>query len=229
MNESKQLPAELVVRQTAVDRLVPNTWNPNRMSPEMRHKLKVYIQREGFVEPLVVRPQGDRFEILGGFHRWVIARELGYQSVPCTIVNLDDRRAKILSINLNELKGQSVPQLLAQVIHDLEAELTLEDLETQLPYTLAELKDFDRLLQIPDGLAAFIDDEIAKQEKERPTILSFAVENAEVVEQAIAKASARQSGVTSRGRALVMICQAYLHADRDPAASGNPFDGGHEQ
>jgi len=52
--------------------------------------------------------------------------------VPCSIVELDDRRAKILSINLNEMKGESVPALLGRVIHDLEMELSLEDLETQL-------------------------------------------------------------------------------------------------
>lgn len=198
------------VRQLAVGSLVPNPWNPNRMMPEMRHKLKAYIEREGLVEPIVVRPKGDQFEILGGYHRWVIAQELGYQTVPCSIVELDDRRAKILTVNLNELKGQSVPELMAQLVHDLEAALSLEDLETQLPYSLAELRDFDKLLQLPDGLEAYIDAEVAKQEKERPNIMSFVVENPEVVERAILKAMAHQSQHQSRGRALITICEAYL-------------------
>jgi len=50
---------ELTVREIGVTTLDPNPWNPNRLSPAMSHKLKVYIQREGLVEPLVVRPKAD--------------------------------------------------------------------------------------------------------------------------------------------------------------------------
>jgi ParB-like chromosome segregation protein Spo0J len=202
---------ELTVREIGVTDLDPNPWNPNRLSPAMRNKLKVYIRREGMVEPLVVRPKVDgRFEILGGYHRWLIAQELGYTTVPCSVVEIDDRRAKILSINLNEMKGESVPALLGRVIHDLEIELSLEDLETQLPYSLAELKDLDKLLQIPDGLEALLDEQIAKEEKERPIVLSFVVDDAAPVEAAIQKALATDRSVSSRGRALLLVCQAFL-------------------
>jgi ParB-like chromosome segregation protein Spo0J len=203
---------ELSVREIPTGNLDANPWNPNRLSPAMRHKLKVYIKREGLVEPLVVRPKADgRFEILGGYHRWLIAQELGYTTVPCSVVEqLDDRRAKILSINLNEMKGESVPALLARVIHDLELELSLDDLETQLPYTLPELKDLDKLLQIPDGLEAQLDEEIAKAEKERPIVLSFVVDDSGPVENALARAAVLGPGRMTRGQALLHICRAYL-------------------
>ncbi len=216
--------ADLMVQKIDVDRLVPNSWNPNRMSPEMRHKLLVYVRREGLVEPIVVRPKGEQFEILGGYHRWLIAKELGYKTVPCSVVELDDRRAKILTINLNELKGQSLPQLLAQLVHDLEAEMSFEDMETQLPYNLKELKDLDQLLRIPDGLEAMLDDEIAKLDKERPDVLTFVVPRADVIESAIVKASASQVGRVTRGQALLLICEAYL-VEPVTALEVNPVDG----
>jgi len=197
-----------------LERLSPNPWNPNRMSPEMRHKLKEYIKREGFVEPIVVRPKEDGFEILGGFHRWSIAGELGYKSVPCVVVNLDDRRAKILSVNLNEMKGQSLPDLLANLVHDLSREATLEDLETQLPYSIDELKDSLELLKIPDGLEAYLAEEAARQEKLRPKILSFVVDDAEAVEAAIKAAMVKQENNPTRGRALLDICRHYLTENR---------------
>ena len=209
MNSQTPSIEKLTVTEIAVEILKKNCWNPNRMSPEMRAKLKAYIEREGFVEPLVVRPQGDRYEILGGFHRWGIAKELGYETVPCVVVDLDDRRAKVLSVNLNEMKGQSLPSLLGNLIHDLSRELMLDDLETQLPYTLDELKDSLELLKLPDGLDAFLEEEAAKQERERPTILSFVVEDAETVETAIEKAKTRQ-GLGTRGKALVAIARAYV-------------------
>jgi ParB/RepB/Spo0J family partition protein len=200
----------LTLTDIPVEKLTPNPWNPNRMSEEMRGKLKAYIEREGFVEPIVVRPHGDTFQILGGFHRWGIAKELSHRTVPCVVVDLDDRRAKILSVNLNEMKGQSLPSLLASLVHDLSKELTLEDLETQLPYSVSELKDSLELLKIPDGLEAFLDEEAAKLERERPTILSFVVEDVETVEKAIAAAQVQHGAGLTRGRALVEIARSYV-------------------
>jgi ParB family chromosome partitioning protein len=191
-----------------VGNLKPNPWNPNRMSDEMYHKLKAYIKREGLVEPIVVRPKGEGYEILGGFHRWKIARDLGYDTVPCAVVDLDDRRAKILSINLNEMKGQSVSVLLSELVHDLSQELTLQDLESQLPYSEADLKDALEIMKIPDGLEAYLDAEIEKAERERPHILSFVVEDVEAVEKALESASQRNGGLT-RGKSLVEIARAY--------------------
>ena len=204
----------LKITDIPVEKLSPNPWNPNRMSLEMKHKLKEYIKREGFVEPIVVRPKGEGFEILGGFHRWSIAKELGHSSVPCVVVDLDDRRAKILSVNLNEMKGQSLPDLLANLVHDLSREMTLDDLETQLPYSINELKDSLELLKIPDGLEAYLSEEAARQEKLRPQILSFVVDEAEVVEAAIRAAMSPQDKNPTRGRALLEICRHYLSENR---------------
>ena len=198
-----------------VNRLEPNPWNPNRMSEEMRAKLKAYIEHEGFVEPIVVRPKGDGYEILGGYHRWGIAKDLRYKSIPCVVLDLDDRRAKILSVNLNEMKGQSLPSLLANLVHDLSKELTLEDLESQMPYSMPELKDSLELLKIPDGLEAFLDDEAARQEKERPKILSFVVDDEETVERAIEKAQNMSPDGLSRGGAVVEIARTFLSTEKE--------------
>jgi ParB/RepB/Spo0J family partition protein len=203
---------KLTVTEIGVEKLTPNPWNPNRMSEAMRAKLKAYLQREGFVEPLVVRPLGEGYQILGGFHRWEIAKELGYASVPCVVVEVDDKRAKILTINLNEMKGQSLPTLLANLVHDLSKELVLEDLEKQLPYSIDELKDSLDLLKIPDGLDDFLKQEAERQARERPQILTFVVEDAEIVERAIEMAK-RKHGVGTRGAALVAIARAYVSAE----------------
>jgi ParB-like chromosome segregation protein Spo0J len=203
---------KLTVVEIGVENLTPNSWNPNRMSEAMRAKLKAYLQREGFVEPLVVRPRAEGHQILGGFHRWEIAKELGYESVPCVVVDVDDQRAKVLTINLNEMKGQSLPSLLATLIHDLSKERTLEDLERQLPYSIAELHDSLDLLKIPEGLEDFLKQESERQARERPQILTFVVEDAAVVEVAIETAK-RKYGVGTRGAALVAIARSYIESE----------------
>jgi ParB/RepB/Spo0J family partition protein len=208
--------SRLKVQDVPVERLHPNPWNPNRVPPEMYAKLRAYIEREGLVEPLVVRPAEEpgHYQILGGEHRARIAKELGMTHVPCAVVEVDDRRAKILTVNLNELKGQSVPALLAELVHDLSRDLSLEDLETQLPYDLAQLEDLQDLLRIPDGLEAELAAEAERMERERPRILSFALspEQAEVVEEAITRALDDVAG-TSRGAALTQMARVYLERE----------------
>jgi len=204
----------LRIVELPVSALTPNPWNPNRVPPDLYAKLRAYIEREGFVEPLVVRPKDDRFEILGGFHRSKIAGELGYETVPCVVVDLDDRRAKILSVNLNELKGQSLPALMAELIHDLSRDLSLEDLASQLPWDAAQLADFQELLKIPDGLLEQLEEDAARMERERPRVVSFVLspEQEQIVEEAVAKALG-DVVATSRGAALTKMASTYLGRD----------------
>ncbi len=202
---------QLEVVHIPADQMKPNLWNVNRVPEDVYSKIRESIRREGLVEPLVVRPLGDCFEILGGEHRWRICKEdLGYETLPCVVVDLDDRRAKILSINLNELKGQPVPDLLAKLVHDLSAEVSLEDLASQLPYSKGELDDLLESLKIPDGLESFLKEEAARAERERPQVVSFVVEDEALVERAIQAAKDRGGPGMSRGQALMAICRAYL-------------------
>lgn len=204
----------LKIQEIPVGELEPNPWNPNRMSEEMFAKLRAYVEREGFVEPLIVRPNGDGYQLLGGFHRWKLAKELGFPSVPCVVVELDDRRAKILSINLNELKGQSVPDLLADLIHDLSRDTSLDDLATQLPYDATDLRDLQELLKIPDALDLRLAGEEEMAERERMQVMSFPLspEQHALVDEALTEAN--KTVGPSRSGALTHVAREFLRGVR---------------
>ena len=104
--------SSLKVLELPVEQIKPNGWNVNRVPPEIFAKLREYVRKIGFLEPIVVRPvNAGHYEIVGGEHRWRIAKELGYESVPAAIIELDDRQARIASLNLNEMHGGFVPSL----------------------------------------------------------------------------------------------------------------------
>ena len=220
--------APLEVVQLPVDALEPNPWNPNRMDEETRAKLTAYLRHRGLLQPLVVRPlskgRKPRYQILGGFHRWQICREdLGYATVPCVVAELNDRDAKVLTVNLNELSGEPAPHLLAELIHDLNRDVTLDDLATQLPYSERQLADSLELLKVPDGLALQLEAEVKAHRDGQPTLLSFMVDEAEPVEQALAQVGAGLDGKNRRGRALTAVCLAYLeaHPPEEPPADAD--------
>ena len=204
--------AAITITEIPIDQLEPNPWNPNKMSDETFAKLKAYVEREGLVEPLVVRAvKGKKkHQLLGGYHRWMIAKELGYDSVPCVVLRLSDRRAKILTINLNEMKGQAAPHLLADLVHDLSHDLSLDDLATQLPYDLADLRDLTDLLKIPDGLDLDLRDEAEAAERDRMTVLSFPLspDQMETVQGALDDAKEKIES-PSRSAALTHVARTY--------------------
>lgn len=203
---------ELTITEIPVDRLDPNPWNPNRMTREMREKLRLNLQREGFVNPLTVRSRGERFQIINGEHRWLIAKELGHRTVPCVVLDLDDRRARILTINLNELGGDPVPALLARLLHDLEEEMPIEEIAALLPYGESEIRDLEALLKIPEGLEKEIEEEAAREEDIAPELFSFIVprEHVDMVNLVFARAMSGLEGKNRRSRAFVLLAKAYI-------------------
>ena len=221
MPTAKPAVDRLEIVHLPVDQLRPNPWNPNRVAPAMMHKLREYMRLEGIVQPIVVRPVDSGYEIIDGFHRWTLCKdELGLAEVPCVVVDVDDKRAKILTVNLNELSGDPVPHLMAALVHDLSRDTSLADLSTILPYEEAELRDFDELLKLPDGLEPFIEAQIEREAREAPKVLSFVIDDPAAIEQAVTHAMERLEGKNRRGRALALLATTYLAANAPPAEGG---------
>jgi ParB-like chromosome segregation protein Spo0J len=215
------------VLEIPVERVHPNAFNVNRMGAAMQKKLAAYLRREGFVEPLVVRPHPkveDEYELLGGEHRWRIAKEvLEYKTVPCVVVTgLDEKRARILSVNLNEMSGASVPSLLSKLLSGLSQEMTLPDLEATLPYDAREIQDALSLMQLPTGLADDLEDEAEAMDKESPVVVTVVLDKTQAAtfEQAMEKASDEIGKAKDfKARALTRMAESYL-AQRTSAPAG---------
>lgn len=131
--------------------LVPNPWNTNRVDRENFDKLKKSLQSLGSFKPVVVRQVEGKFQILGGYHRVEAAKELSFPTVP--IINLgeiDDDRAKEISLVDNTRYGEDDTELLAKLLEDMDTEL-LTDIMPDIPVTLesvdAELDDLDKELR----------------------------------------------------------------------------------
>lgn len=144
------------VEMVRLDQLKPNPWNPNKMTEGMFEKERLSIRTHGFVQPIMARisPQGE-MQIVDGEHRWRAAQLEGMVEVP--VVNLGaigDERAKKLTIISNELRGAPEPVLLAQLVKELSATQTVDQLSAELPMTPVELDTLIRSTEAFDWDAA---------------------------------------------------------------------------
>ena len=56
-------------------------------------ELYVSIKEKGLLQPIIVRPQNNNFEIVAGNRRYEVCKKLGWKKIICHIVELDDKEA----------------------------------------------------------------------------------------------------------------------------------------
>jgi ParB/RepB/Spo0J family partition protein len=151
----------------------PNAWNPNEISEKNLQKLRRDIKRTGRVPPIIVRPAGPgEYEIIDGYHRWKELQAMDYSHAPCIIWEVDETEAKLKTVQLNYLRGSPVPIRMANLIHDLNKTMTLEDLEAALPYDQPELKDSLALLKLPTDIEKVVEERAKKERESEPIFIS---------------------------------------------------------
>jgi ParB family transcriptional regulator, chromosome partitioning protein len=86
-------------REVAVDRITPSPFQPRRTFDEAKlEELAASIRHQGIIQPLVVRPQGEGFELIAGERRWRAAMRAGLSRVPVVIRNASDHEALQLAL-----------------------------------------------------------------------------------------------------------------------------------
>jgi ParB family transcriptional regulator, chromosome partitioning protein len=80
------------IRMISVDRIDPN---PHQARSELGNiqELMESIKAKGVLEPILVRPKGDRFDIIAGERRYVASKNAGLSEVPCIEMNVDENEA----------------------------------------------------------------------------------------------------------------------------------------
>lgn len=82
-------------------------YNPRQLSSHDHAELKKSLKKYGFAVPIVVNQHEDRYNvIIGGHQRVRVAKELGFESIPCSIEYHDLESEKELNIRLNRNGGE---------------------------------------------------------------------------------------------------------------------------
>lgn len=131
---------KLVTAEVDINLLKPNTWNTNQVSLENQEKIKASLERFGMFRPVLARQTNtEKLEIVGGQHRWQVAKQLGYKTIP--VVNLgllDDKSAKEIGLVDNGRYGEDDTLMLAELLNSL-GDTT--DILSYMPYTNDELEN----------------------------------------------------------------------------------------
>lgn len=89
-------------------------------------RMRQSLERSGQLNPIVIRPFDDRFQILDGFKRYTIAGDLGWESLEARILDISLAEGKAAMLSYNRAGRSLLDYDEAMVIYNLKAEHLLD-------------------------------------------------------------------------------------------------------
>lgn len=162
------------------DNVMANDYNPNKVAPPEMELLEISIMNDGYTQPVVTFPNGDKIEVVDGFHRTRVSKEskivrervLGF--TPTVIIrkeqsNKNDRIAS--TIRHNRARGKHQVDAMSEIILELKnRNWKNERIARELGMDEEEIL---RLCQITGLQDIFKDDDFSKSWESSDSIADF--------------------------------------------------------
>lgn len=155
------------IKLVKIDTLIRPDYNPRKDLTETDFEyqaLRKNIERFGLVVPLIVNKRNNI--VVGGNQRVNVLKDLGYEEVHVTLVDLDESQEKALNIILNKVEGEWDEKTLRNVLNDMKA---MGFDVSSIGFTDSELKKlFPPAKDIDEFFGVGMDDEEAERSDEEP-------------------------------------------------------------
>lgn len=204
------------IRVVPTSALAPHPFQPRRRFDEAAlDELASSIAEHGILQPIVVRPSGQTFQIVAGERRWRAAQRARLHEVPVVLRTLDDAETLQIAIieniqreDLNVIEeAEAYRRLIEEFGH------TQEALATIVHKSRSHVTNLLRLLSLPDDVRAHVLGGRLSMGHARALI---GVEGAQAfAEQIIARGlSVRQAEQLARGVKRGEMAQSYETTSR---------------
>jgi len=157
----EQAEASGSLRELPMTSLKPNPYQPRTTMDETQlDELVASIQASGLLQPVVVRPKGNGYELIAGERRWRAAGRLGWAKIPAVIRDVDDQTLLTLALienlqrdNLSPIDEATGYQRLGSEFNQPQSEIA-----RMVGRNRATVANLLRLLQLPPDVQAMVHD-----------------------------------------------------------------------
>jgi ParB family chromosome partitioning protein len=144
----------------------PNRYQPREhFGEESLAALADSIREVGVLQPILVRPVDDGFELIAGERRWRAARRVGLQTIPALVRTTDDastlEQALVENVHRADLNALEEAAAYQQLIEDFK--LTHEQVAARVGRSRVAITNTLRLLQLPPSIQKLIQDDTLKE------------------------------------------------------------------
>ncbi len=97
-------------REVAMHLIEPNPYQPRKeFDPAALTELVESIRAEGLLQPIVVRAEGDKFQLIAGERRWRAFQQLKIKSIPARVMNSTNASSATLAMIENLQRADLSP------------------------------------------------------------------------------------------------------------------------
>jgi ParB family chromosome partitioning protein len=153
------VPTTVGLQELPVASIRPNTHQPREhFDEEALGALAESIREVGVLQPILVREQGDGYELIAGERRWRAARRVGMQTIPAIVRHADDatslQQAIVENVQRESLNPLEEAAAYQQLIEDFG--LTHDDVAARVGKSRATITNTLRLLQLPPTIQRYL-------------------------------------------------------------------------
>jgi len=143
------------VRDIPLEKVIPNpgqprmTWHEDTLA-----ELAASIREHGVLQPILVRPAGDQYEIIAGERRWRASKLAGKETIPAIVERFDDSTALEIALIENLQREDLSPLDEAVIYKKMTDELgySIRNLATKLSKDKGYVENRLRLASAPDDV-----------------------------------------------------------------------------
>lgn len=137
----------------SMELIIPNQWQPRReFDKEALVTLSESIKEHGLVQPIIVRANGSRFELIAGERRFRAAQLAGFTDIPAIIRDYTDRETAEIAL-IENLQREDLNPLEEGLAYERmidEYEFTQESMARLIGKSRSYVTNTLRLLELPD-------------------------------------------------------------------------------
>jgi ParB family chromosome partitioning protein len=142
-----------------VSSIRPNPYQPRHVFDEAAlDELKESLRTSGLLQPVIVRPAGDGYELIAGERRWRAAERLGWKEIGAVVREVDDRTLLTLALVENLQRDALSPIDEARGYQRLIVEFTVSqnELGGMVGRDRSTVSNALRLLKLPEDVQELV-------------------------------------------------------------------------
>jgi ParB family chromosome partitioning protein len=146
-------PARDGVQEIAVDLIDRNPYQTRMaVNEEALQELAASILAVGVMQPVMVRPNGGRYQLIAGERRWLASQRAGKTTLPAVVKQVSNEQAMEMTIIENLQREDLNPMEQARAYQRLASEfgLTQEEMARRTGKDRTSISNFMRLLKLPE-------------------------------------------------------------------------------
>jgi len=156
-----------------IARIKPNKYQPRtHFNTDELASLTESIRRDGVLMPILIRPQGDGYELIAGERRWRASQAAKLKDIPAVIRDVDDLQALELAIVENEQRDDLTAIESARAYRRLmdEFNYTQQQVAESIGVSRVQVSNLIRLLQLPASIQNMVGERQLNMGHARPLV-----------------------------------------------------------